>query len=430
MTGRNRIGLYSLVAAAVGFLFVTFQPWLPLEHVVLFRRLSLRSLLTAFFDASLVGALADWFAVSALFRHPIRVPLPHTNILARNREAIAEAVPRFLGSFIKEETIAAELGAVDFAGKVEAVLAKAVVRTEIIEFLRARFMALLAAASAPEGRGPSESFTMMVREIAMFAAERVDPAAVVGSFIQWGMREGLDEPVISAAVSAAGTALQRHLDDLADVLTPMVKRNSGWKGLFVGRGTVERLLQGALEELGRVGIDPRHELRLLLDRELRTLAARLLGETADPAAAREGLRAAFRRVVEDPVTAERVARALAAFMDRTRAALGPERPGFTEGVGRLEQMLLARLGNNPEFRGVFNRGVAGLISSLLARSDLIEGVTGYLAELLKNTDEREFVSRVEGAVWNDLQYIRVNGAVVGGLVGIVLAIILGAAPRN
>ena len=223
MTGRNRIGLYSLVAAAVGFLFVTFQPWLPLEHVVLFRRLSLRSLLTAFFDASLVGALADWFAVSALFRHPIRVPLPHTNILARNREAIAEAVPRFLGSFIKEETIAAELGAVDFAGKVEAVLAKAVVRTEIIEFLRARFMALLAAASAPEGRGPSESFTMMVREIAMFAAERVDPAAVVGSFIQWGMREGLDEPVISAAVSAAGTALQRHLDDRGNLeksLTP------------------------------------------------------------------------------------------------------------------------------------------------------------------------------------------------------------------
>ncbi len=79
---------------------------------------------------------------------------------------------------------------------------------------------------------------------------------------------------------------------------------------------------------------------------------------------------------------------------------------------------------------MFNRGVAGLISSLLARSDLIEGVTGYLAELLKNTDEREFVSRVEGAVWNDLQYIRVNGAVVGGLVGVVLANVQGVAPRN
>jgi uncharacterized membrane-anchored protein YjiN (DUF445 family) len=176
-----------------------------------------------------------------------------------------------------------------------------------------------------------------------------------------------------------------------------------------------------------VGTDPRHELRLRLDGELRTLAARLLGETADPAAAREGLRAAFRRVVEDPQTTERVARALAAFMDRFRAALGPERPGFTEGVSRVEQILLSRLGTNAEFRAVFNRGVAGLISSLLARSKLIEGVTGYLSELLKNTDERQFVGRVEGAIWNDLQYIRVNGAVVGGLVGIVLAVVIAMA---
>ena len=423
MTGRNRIGLSSLVAAGVGFLFVTFQPWIPLEHVRLFGSLNLRGLLTAFFDASLVGALADWFAVSALFRHPVGIPLPHTDILAKNREAIAEAVPRFLGSFVKEETIAAELAAVDFAGKVEQALANQSVRSEIVEFLRGRFMALLAAASSPGG-GPSESFTLIVREAAVFAAERVDPALAAGSFIQWGITQGLDAPLISAGASAVRGVLEHHVDDLADVLTPMIRRNSGWQGLFVGRGTVERFLHSAVEELGRVGTDPRHELRLLLDRELKLLASRLLGETADPAAAREGLRSAFRRVVEDPLTADRVSRALAAFMDRVRAALGPERPGFTEGVARLEQILLSRLGSNREFRGVFNRGVAGLISSLVARGRLVESVTGYLSELLKNTDEREFVSRVEGAVWNDLQYIRVNGAVVGGLVGMVLAIII------
>ena len=80
--GRNRIGLISLVIAAAGFLFVTFQPWIRLERVILFGTLNLRLLLSAFFDASLVGALADWFAVSALFRNPLGVPLPHTDILA------------------------------------------------------------------------------------------------------------------------------------------------------------------------------------------------------------------------------------------------------------------------------------------------------------------------------------------------------------
>jgi uncharacterized membrane-anchored protein YjiN (DUF445 family) len=337
-------------------------------------------------------------------------------------------VPRFLGSFVSEETIAAEFASVDFAGKVEQLLANQLVRNEIIEFLRARIAALLAAASSPEG-GPSESFRMIVRETALFAAERMDPATAVGSFIQWGMKQGLDEPLIAAAARAARTTLEHHFDDLADLLTPMIRRNTGWQGLFVGRTTVERLLRGAREELRRVGTDPRHDLRVLLDRELRTLASRLLGETADPGAAREGLRSEFRRVAEDPVTADSVSRALSAFLDRIRAALGPERTGFTEGVARLEQVFLSRLGTNAEFRAVFNRGVAGLISSLVVRSKLVEGVTDYLSELLKNTDEREFVSRVEAAVWNDLQYIRVNGAVVGGLVGVVLAIVIGVAGR-
>ena len=120
IAGRNRIGIISLGAAFAGFLLVTFQPWLALDSVWLFRGLSLRGLLSAFFDASLVGALADWFAVTALFRSPLGIRLPHTDILARNKDAIAEAVPRFLTSFVSEERIAEQLGTIDFGDKVEA----------------------------------------------------------------------------------------------------------------------------------------------------------------------------------------------------------------------------------------------------------------------------------------------------------------------
>ena len=76
----------------------------------------------------------------------------------------------------------------------------------------------------------------------------------------------------------------------------------------------------------------------------------------------------------------------------------------------------------PSFGAASIGGWPGWCPASIARSGLIEGVTGYLAGLLKNTDEREFVGRVEDAVWNDLQYIRVNGAVVGGIVGIILAV--------
>jgi uncharacterized membrane-anchored protein YjiN (DUF445 family) len=420
-SGRNHIGILSLGAAFAGFLFVTFQPWVGLERVFLFGGLSLRTLLSAFFDASLVGALADWFAVTALFRSPFGIRLPHTDILARNKNAIAEAVPRFLTSFVIEERIAAELGAVDFAGKFERLLEPGAARDGINDFLRARIAALLANVVQPGGE-PSESFTEVVREIIAYAGESFDAASAAGALIRWGQRDGVAERLIEGAAEALRAGIAGNAESLADTLTPLVKRNAGWQGIFVGRGTVERLLRGAREELERVRADPAHDLRVLLGRRLKDLSTRLSGETPDPDPVRERFRASFRKVVEDPSTPLQAARLLAAVLDRLRAAVQEESSGFVQGVERVEVVIISQLRANAEFRGSFNRGVAGLVSSLIARSGLIEGVTGYLAGLLKNTDEREFVGRIEDAVWNDLQYIRVNGAVVGGMVGIVLAV--------
>jgi uncharacterized membrane-anchored protein YjiN (DUF445 family) len=420
-TGRNHIGILSLAAAFVGFLIITFQPWLALERVLLFGSLNLRTLLSAFFDASLVGALADWFAVTALFRSPLGIKLPHTNILAKNKDAIAEAVPRFLTSFVSEERIAAELRGVDFADKVVRLLEEGGSRDGINDFLRARLSALLVNVTGP-GDEPSTSFTEVVREVIAFTGERIDPAPAVGALIRWGQREGLTEKLIEGAAEALGAGIAENAESLADTITPIVKRNAGWQGIFVGRGTVERLLRGAREELLRVKLDPGHGLRVLLTGRLLRLSVRLSNEARDLDPIRERLRASFRRVIDDPSTASRAAGVLAAVLHRLRSAVQAEDGGFTQGVQRVEQVFTTQLTANAEFRNSFNRGVAGLVSSLIARSGLIEGVTGYVAGLLKNTDEREFVGRVEDAVWNDLQYIRVNGAVVGGIVGIVLAV--------
>jgi uncharacterized membrane-anchored protein YjiN (DUF445 family) len=421
MTGRNHIGVVSLAAAFVGFLFITFQPWLAPEHVLLFGSLNLRTLLSAFFDASLVGALADWFAVTALFRNPLGIKLPHTDILAKNKDAIAEAVPRFLTSFVSEERIAAELRGVDFADKVVRLLEDGASRDGINDFLRARLSALLVNVTGP-GDEPSASFTEVVREVIAFAGGRIDPAPAAGALIRWGQREGLTEKLIEGAAEALGAGIAENAESLADTITPLVKRNAGWQGIFVGRGTVERLLRGAQEELLRMKMDPGHDLRVLLTGRLLLLSARLSSAPRDSDPIRERLRASFRRVIDDPSTAIRAAGFMAAVLHRFRSAVRAEGGGFTQGVQRVEQVFTAQLTSNGEFRNSFNRGVAGLVSSLIARSGLIEGVTGYLAGLLKNTDEREFVGRVEDAVWNDLQYIRVNGAVVGGIVGIILAV--------
>ena len=420
--GRNRIGIISLGAAFAGFLIVTFQPWLALDSVRLFKGLSLQALLSAFFDASLVGAAADWFAVTALFKRPLGIKLPHTDILARNKDAIAEAVPRFLTSFVSEEKIAEQLGTIDFAQKVRRLLGSASTRAEINEFLRGRLSALLDGPAAFKGE-PPEGFVAAVREILLFARDRIDAARALGAILRWSRAEGMDDRFIAMAAEVLRAGIDENFDSLADTFTPLLKRNAGWQGIFVGRGTIERLLRGAMEELQRVGADPRHDLRLLLARRLAVMSLRLSDEAADTDTLADRVRAWFQELLSNPDTHVTVSRFAARTLAWLHSEMQPGGRGFADGIEKVEDVLVTQLRESGEFHRVFNRGVAGLISSLIASSGLIEGVTGYLAGLLKATDEREFVGRVEDAVWNDLQYIRFNGAVVGGFVGILLAVV-------
>ncbi len=416
---RNRIGAFSLAGAGVGFLFVLFQPWIPLDRVTLINGLNLKGLLSAFFDASLVGALADWFAVSALFRNPLGVKLPHTDILAQNKDAIAEAVPRFLTSFVSEERIAQELGTIDFAAKIEALLAREDPRAAILDPLRNRLASLLGGGDGAPGI-PVENLAVFVREALDLVRQRLDPATAAAGLILWARGNGFDSRLIDAGAGLLREGIAHDTGRVAAVLTPLLKRNAGWQKIFISRARIERFLEGAVDELDRVRSDPHHELRPLFVRELDRLQADLAGGAQGPQSLPGRLRSRFQELLQDEAFISRLAESIGAFLTLLRADLERADGVFAAGAQRAQHVLQDQLGRNADFRGRFNRGVATLLSGIIARGGLIEGVTGYLATLLKNTDEREFVRRIEGAVWNDLQYIRVNGAVVGGLVGVVL----------
>lgn len=419
---RNRIGSYSLLAALAGFLFVTFQPWIPLDRLILFNTLSLKGLLAAFFDASLVGALADWFAVTALFKNPLGVKLRHTDIIAKNKDNIAEAVPRFLTSFVSEERIAFELHNVDFGGKVQNLIGEGGSREEIHRFVRTRFSSLIAGLAVKEGSG-GEGLAFLMRELFAFVGDRLDTAAAFSSLLKWARREGFDDRIIESVAELLRNEIGKNLARLASALTPIIKRNAGWQGIFVGQGTVERLLGGVRNELALIRSNRNHELRRFLGTALESYAARLAGAAPDPDGDRGRFRAWVRAVLGDVRFQANSVEFVAGLLKRLDVDLAQPRSRLIEGLERMERALVDRLGGNTEFRLAFNRGVAGLISGAIAESRLIESITGYLSTLLKSTDEREFVNRIENAVGNDLQYIRLNGAVVGGCVGLLLSLL-------
>ncbi len=349
---RNRIGIFSLGTAALGFLFVVFQPWFPLDRMILFSGLSLKRLLEAFFDASLVGALADWFAVTALFKNPLGVKLRHTNILARNKDAIAEAVPRFLTGFVSQEKITGELSRVDFAARVAELLGKKEARAEIHDFMKRKIPPFLSGATSPAGDA-AQGVSLFIKGLFDFLMERIDPAAGAASLLRWARSQGVDERLIRSVALFLGGEVGNNRKRLADFITPMIKKNAGWRGLFVGRSTVERLMEGMETELERIHKEPENEVRKAILHALESYAARLAGEAPDPDGVRGRLASSIREVLNDPAFQAGCARFLTDLLARLGTDLTRADSSFIQGLERVEDALQTRLDASRELRARF-----------------------------------------------------------------------------
>jgi uncharacterized membrane-anchored protein YjiN (DUF445 family) len=418
---RNKAGGISLAAGLAGFLLAELQPWLDLGSVALFGGLTLKGLVSAFFEASVVGALADWFAVTALFKNPLGLKLPHTDIIAKSKNALARAVPRFLSGFVSQGAIEAELGRVDFASRIADALEAGPTRDGIHAFLRDRASEFLKAYGG-SGEGRAEALRGFVSGALRFVAERADAPAAAAGLLRWARKERFDERAIDMAAEWLREGIGRNRVKLVKILTPLLKQNSGWQGLFMGPGTVERALAGIQATLTEIKTDKTNEARRFIVAALSDTADRLAGEAPDPAGDRAKLTAAFRDALADP----QFAAAVSGFVGKLLSTLGGDLAS-SEGEAiralvRIEDALASRLRSDEGARAGVNAAAASILAAVIERGRIVQGLTEYLAGLLMATDDRLFVRRIEDAVWNDLQYIRVNGAVVGGLVGLLIAL--------
>lgn len=409
---RNHLGTIFLAAAAVGFAIVNFLPMLGLDRIGLLPDYSLKRLLSALFDASLVGAVADWFAVTALFRNPLGIPLPHTDVLAKNKDSMAEALPRFLVGFIKPESIRTELQQIDFSAALGKSLADPAMREHIQAFVQDH---LLSDPAALKQANPGE----LIRLLLELTAETFDAPAACASLITWARREAFDDRLIEGGAGLLLREMDRNHQPLVAYLTPRIKRASGWQGLFIGSGMVEKALRGIHTELVAIKREHNHELRGFL-RSAMDNWAKLLGQTGE---VRSQAATLISDTLRNPVFQEKITSFVLEMVHNVGQDLSAPDSQLPIVLSRIEDVLVKRLSTDLMFSHRFNEGIVDLLSSVITKSRLIENAVEYLVQQLKRTDTREFVGRVEDSVWNDLQYIRVNGAVVGGLAGVVLSLL-------
>jgi uncharacterized membrane-anchored protein YjiN (DUF445 family) len=366
---------------------------------------SATDLLQAAAKAGFVGGIADWFAVTALFRHPLGVPVPHTAIIPRQKERLGAALGRFVATHVfTADEVAGVLARLDFPSILHRFLADPASARPAATALAAMLPRLLA--TVEDGRARRLLARIVPRILGGPGAGQV-----VARALHTLVEGGRHQEVFGFVLGQLRDLLAGKEETLRLAIEQRVREQGGrLVGWALGASIARRVLATVNAELDKMSPDG-SELRAAFDEWVRREITRL---EEDPARAAE-VGTAIRRVVAHHT----VQAWLWDVWARLRLALEADasRPSgrtvaYIEGaLANLGAMLEA----DPTMRERVQAGVQAVVGSLLpaAQARLAE----FIAQVVANWDTDTIVERLELRVGKDLQYVRVNGTLVGFLVG-------------
>jgi uncharacterized membrane-anchored protein YjiN (DUF445 family) len=362
-------------------------------------------LLQAAAKAGFVGGIADWFAVTALFRHPLGIPIPHTAIIPNQKERLGAALGRFVANHVfTSDEVAGVLARLDLPSILHRFLADPAAARPAAVALASMLPRLLA--TVEDGRARRLVSRLVPRILGGPGAGQV-VARALRSLVEGGRHQ----EVFGFVLGQFKTLMASKEDALRTAIEERVREQGGrLVGWALGASIARRVLAMVAAELDKISPDG-SELRAAFDEWVRREITRM---EEDPARAAE-IGAAIRRVVAH----ETVQAWLWDVWARLRVALEADagRPtgrtvAYIEGaLGNLGAMLEA----DPAARARVQAATEGVVRSLLPAAQA--RLSDFIAAVVANWDSATIVERLELRVGKDLQYVRVNGTLVGFLVG-------------
>ena len=367
----------------------------------------------AFAEAAMVGGLADWFAVTALFRRPLGLPIPHTAIIPENKDRIADTMAGFLReNFLTPAVVGRRMHAMNLAHAVGAYLAD----PKAMQDGRIRAGAGELAVEVLESLDP-ERLGTQVRSGLAAQLEKLEIAPLLGNMLEAMIADGRHRPLIDKIIRWVGLVLE----DNEDLVRTMVHRRANAVLRFTGLD--ERLatsvIDGLYKLLAEVLVDPDHPLRNKIEEGLTELAT---GLREDPEM-QARVERAKRELISNPAVAdwwqgvwERLRARLIASI-RESGGVGGNYLGETLGE------LGGALRDDPRLQRQVNRFARRTAVGIATRYG--DQIVRLVSETVRRWDATTITERVESAVGRDLQFIRINGTLVGGLVGVTIHLLSG-----
>lgn len=363
----------------------------------------------AFAEAAMVGGLADWFAVTALFRHPMGVPIPHTAIIPENKDRIADTMAVFLqDNFLTPQVVARRMQNMNIAAAAG-------------QFL-----------SDPEGKETSSRIRAGASQLFADVLESLDPdkmgdevrsglksqlaklniAPLLGKMLSAAIADGRHMPLLDSFIRWAALTLEDNEDLVRNVIHDRANALLRFTGL--DETVANSILDGLYKLLAETLVDPSHPIRtkaeeglaqlahdLQHDAEMQNKVQRMKQEVLDNPALGNWWQSVWERLRKRMLEAARNPDAkLSGHMADSLAELGQALENDT----RIQAMV-----------NRFARRTAVGVSSRYGGQ-----IVQLVSETVRRWDAEQLTDRIEGAVGRDLQFIRVNGTLVGGLVGLTI----------
>ena len=397
---ERRAGLRRMRSIAVGLLLFA-----AVVYVATLDQDGFLGFVNAGAEASMVGAIADWFAVTALFKHPLGLPIPHTALIPKRKDELGKGLEEFVGeNFLQEDIIRDRMRVAAISMRLGTWLAEPANAKRVVD-------EVADVAAIALGKVRDDHIESLVKDALTprFREEPISP--LLGGLLSEALRDNLHHGLVDLALGELHGWLLENPDTVNEVLE---ERAPWWAPQRLNEAVTARLYFELVTWVEDIREDPRHRARIALDSVLEQLAKDLL-EDPETQERAERLK---NRMLDHP----QVIKSAISLWDALRRALTTSLRD-PQGAVRQRMLIEARaFADRVTSDETLRNRLDGLAAdaAVFAVDRYGQEVTAVITHTIERWDGREAARRIELHVGRDLQFIRINGTIVGGLVGVVI----------
>ncbi len=370
----------------------------------------------AFSEAAMVGALADWFAVVALFRHPLGIPIPHTAIIKNKKDAIAGNLADFIrDKFLAPETLIGKLREQNPAERLTVYLMSRNNADELASGLTRVFSDSL-------GFLDDDRVQHILRTAISDRIENFDLSSSVGVLLDTLRNDNRHQIVLDEMLNrfAVWLSTPESQAKLANSIDTMVTKEYPLLSHFIpnrdqfSKGAGEKIVRRLNEYIQEINVDPAHELRQTFDDAVTGFIARLKTDRE----LRNKIEAIKLEAVQNPFLSEYVLNLIGDLKIWLNNDLKQPHSMIREKIAEAVSGLGRTLSRNHALQDSLNEHLEKMVTNYGDR--LRTAIARHISETVQQWETDDYVAEIELSIGSDLQFIRMNGTLVGGVIGLLL----------